>query len=188
MKLAKGRARRRRMASPVRPPAGDSAVFSPGLRINITNYQRRQPVDTTALRQIGDTLLRELLQLENAEIGVSLIAAPRMRRLNETFLKHEGSTDVITFDYSQGRTPNPGICGDVIVCVDEAVLQARRFRTTWQSEVIRYLIHGILHLLGYSDHRSAARRAMKRQENRLLRLLGTRFPLSRLARKSKLRP
>jgi probable rRNA maturation factor len=72
--------------------------------------------------------------------------------------------------------------------VDEAILQARRFRTTWQSELVRYLIHGVLHLFGHDDHHAVARRKMKREENRLFKSLSARFALSRLARKSKLRP
>jgi probable rRNA maturation factor len=66
--------------------------------------------------------------------------------------------------------------------VDEAILQARRFRTTWQAEVMRYIIHGTLHLLGYDDLRMPARRMMKRQENRLLRRLAKDFPPASLAR------
>jgi probable rRNA maturation factor len=113
-----------------------------------------------------------------------------MTRLNETFLRHEGSTDVITFDHSEPGTRNleqgTDIHGELFVCVDEAILQARRFRSSWQSEVVRYIIHGVLHLLGHDDRRVADRRKMKLAENRLLRLMATRFALSQLARKTRL--
>ena len=45
--------------------------------------------------------------------------------------------------------------GEIFICVDEAVLQARKFRTSWQSEIVRYLVHGVLHLLGHDDSRPA---------------------------------
>jgi probable rRNA maturation factor len=64
--------------------------------------------------------------------------------------------------------------------VDEAVLQARKFGTSWQSEVIRYLVHGVLHLLGFDDSSAGARRKMKWEENRRLREITRRFPLSKL--------
>jgi probable rRNA maturation factor len=80
------------------------------------------------------------------------------------------------------------LCGEIFICVDEAVLQARRFRTSWPSEVVRYLVHGVLHLRGYDDLQPAARRRMKRQENRLLRALAARFSLSQLERHAKLQP
>ena len=160
------------------------------LDLTIQNRQRTRAINTRQLRQIIATLLAELLKIKNAELGVTLVAAPEMTRLNEAFLQHEGSTDVITFDHREPGTLNlefgTTLHGEIFVCVDEAIVQARRFRTTWQSEVVRYIVHGVLHLLGHQDHRAADRRAMKREENRLLTLLVARFPLSRLARKTKL--
>ena len=160
------------------------------LDLTIQNRQRTRAIDLRQLRQIVTALLAELLEIKSAELGVTLVAAPEMIRLNETFLQHEGSTDVITFDHGEAGTRNSKfgtpIHGEIFVCVDEAILQARRFRTSWQSEVVRYVVHGILHLLGYDDHRVADFRKMKREENRLLRLVAARFALSRLARKTKL--
>ncbi len=164
------------------------------LDLTLRNRQRTRPVETRRLRRICTTLLEDLLQIKNAELGITLVAAPKMSRINQTFLNHQGSTDVITFDYSevpdprpQTPDPRPKLHGELFVCLDEAVLQARRFRTTWQSELVRYIIHGTLHLLGHDDHRASDRRTMKREEDRLLRLIRIRFPLSRLARKPKLR-
>ena len=159
-------------------------------RLTIQNRQRTRAIDSRQLRQIVSALLNDLLEIKKAELGVTLVAARAMTRLNETFLQHEGSTDVITFDYREpgDQNANPGIAihGEIFLCVDEALVQARRFRTSWQAEVVRYVVHGVLHLLGYDDHRAADLREMKREENRLLRLLTARFPLSRLARKTKL--
>jgi probable rRNA maturation factor len=163
------------------------------LDLTLRNRQQTRPVDARQLRRICTTLLAELLRVKNAELGVTLVAAPEMARINGQFLQHEGSTDVITFDYSEAPDPRPQTAnpmsklhGELFVCLDEAVLQARRFRTTWQSELVRYIIHGTLHLLGHDDHRAPDRRQMKREENRLLRVLARRFTLSRLARKPRL--
>ena len=72
--------------------------------------------------------------------------------------------------------------GEIFICIDEAVTQARRFRTTWPSELVRYLVHGILHLQGYDDLTPAARRKMKREENRLLQQLARHYLLQRLSK------
>ena len=72
------------------------------------------------------------------------------------------------------------LCGDIFICVPEAVLQARRFRVTWQSELARYLVHGLLHLRGYDDQTSAACRRMKREENRVVKKIIKDFPCQRL--------
>jgi len=56
----------------------------------------------------------------------------------------------------------------------------------WQSEVVRYIVHGVLHLLGHDDLRADLRRKMKREENRLVRLLARRFALAQLSRPAKM--
>ena len=72
--------------------------------------------------------------------------------------------------------------GEIFVCVDEAVSQARRFRTTWQRELVRYVVHGVLHLLGYEDLHSRTRRKMKVAEDTLVRQLSSQFDFRRLSR------
>ena len=46
---------------------------------------------------------------------------------------------------------NHALHGELFICVDEAVAQAKEFKTSWQSEVVRYVVHGVLHLLGHDD-------------------------------------
>lgn len=104
-----------------------------------------------------------------------------MTRLNETFLHHQGSTDVLAFDYTEGGCTQR-LIGEIFVCAAEAGLQALRFRTTWQSELVRYVVHGVLHLLGHDDHSPANRRKMKQLENHLLKVLTRRFDLNHLDR------
>ena len=117
-----------------------------------------------------------------------------MTRLNETFLHHQGSTDVITFDYAEsagpasrlsrqglGRRTPRFLHGEILVCVDEAMSQASRFHAGWQSELVRYIVHGVLHLLGHDDLSNRARRRMKAAEDVLVSQLARRFdfrPLS----------
>jgi probable rRNA maturation factor len=167
------------------------------MSVTIANRQHVRKINLRLLKKIAAALLTEL-EIKKAEIGICLVAAPEMTRLNETFLKHKGSTDVITFDYrdnvgqasslSHSKIPKvkdrqdacPTLRGEIFICVDEAVLQARKFGTSWQSEVIRYLVHGVLHLLGFDDSSAGARRKMKREENRRLREITRRFPLSKL--------
>jgi probable rRNA maturation factor len=183
---------------------GSQTLPSDKMSVTIANRQRVRKINRRRLKKIANALLAEL-EIKKAEIGICLAAAPEMTRLNETFLKHKGSTDVITFDYGLGVPPSGGsrrgvmpaqnnrlkpghqmLHGEIFVCVDEAVLQARRFGTSWQSEVIRYLVHGVLHLLGFDDSSAGARRRMKRMEGRLLGKLSRRFTLAQLCRPAKL--
>ncbi len=70
--------------------------------------------------------------------------------------------------------------GEIFVCLDDAVAQARQYRTTWQAELVRYVIHGLLHLCDYDDAHPQARRRMKREEGRLLRGIAKSFSLPKL--------
>ena len=69
----------------------------------------------------------------------------------------------------------PLLHGESFVCLDEAVSQARRFHTTWQTELVRYVVHGVLHLLGYDDAASRARHKLKEAEDTLVGRLARQF-------------
>lgn len=183
--------------------AGDCGGESNRLRsLALGNRQHLRPVNLRLLRRIVQALLREVWPDGSFDLVISIVAAPEMTRLNETFLRHKGSTDVITFDYAEKvgqasrlssgpaqnnlRRDRRDACptllhGEIFVCMDEAVSQARHFHTTWQSELVRYIVHGVLHLLGHDDQRSAARQRMKQAEDALLRRLASEFPIRRLA-------
>jgi probable rRNA maturation factor len=142
------------------------------------NRQSNRPLNIPLLRRITRHLLGSEFGLSKYELGFHFVAETEMARINEQFLRHEGSTDVITFDHGSSAHQ---LHGEIFISVPDAVKQAREFRTTWQSEVVRYVIHGLLHLRGYDDSQSTERREMKRVENRLLRDMTSKFSLRELA-------
>jgi probable rRNA maturation factor len=142
------------------------------------------------LRRATKTLLEDLMGYTDFDLGVHFVTTAEITHLNETYLQHQGSTDVITFDYKDHAEPVASphssfvirhsslvvpLHGEIFICVEEAVRQARRFRARWQDELVRYIVHGVLHLSGYDDQRAADRRKMKRQEDRRLEELKRRF-------------
>lgn len=164
------------------------------LELVIRNRQRARGIAVTFLRRIAGELFESIWPVGDVALGIHLVAHPEMIRLNEHFLGHKGTTDVITFDYGEAPTRRrttasraaggrpARVHGEIFICVPEAEVMARRYHTTWQREVTRYLVHGVLHLSGYDDRRSVARRRMKRVEQRLLTALAGRLTLERLAR------
>jgi probable rRNA maturation factor len=160
------------------------------MNIVIANRQRTRKINSHLIRQIVGELFSEL-KITGAELGINFVAAREMTLVNETFLNHAGSTDVITFDHAEKRKDKTGklkqLHGELFVCVDDAVLQAKQFKTSWQSEVVRYIVHGVLHLLGHDDLKPQLRRTMKREENRLMRGLAGKFSLAKIGGGSKLR-
>jgi probable rRNA maturation factor len=149
------------------PPVALSAL-------EFLNRQRTKRLDLARLRRVAEGALAEL-GLRYWNLTFYFVGAKRMAQINETHLGHPGPTDVITFDYAERATRDTqhALHGEIFICVDVAVTQAREFRTTWQAEVVRYLIHGLLHLCGHDDLAPAPRRRMKQVENRLVRKLAS---------------
>jgi len=158
----------------------------------VCSRQKTRRLNLPLLRQLVRRLLQEWPPRRGqtgatesfpggGQLGVYFIHAAEMARLNEQFLGHPGSTDVITFDYAEGAEQG-GRCGEIFISVDDAVASAPRFRATWQSELARYLVHGMLHLRGYDDRRPAARREMKKEEKRVLKALSRRLDWGKLER------
>jgi len=181
--------------------ASDNPVPGRQRTLTLRNRQHVRRVDLRLLRRTVQVLLRQAWPDGAFDLAIYLVAAPEMTRLNETFLRHKGPTDVITFDYAErvgqaSRLSSSGapnrrsrdrrdacptlLHGEVFVCLDEAVSQARRFHATWQSELVRYVVHGLLHLLGYDDRNARARREMKTAEDTLVRQLARQFDFGRL--------
>jgi probable rRNA maturation factor len=136
----------------------------------LKNRQRIRPLDRPMLRRQTIHVLAALWPGGSWELCFHFVDPEEMARVNQAFLQHEGSTDVITFDLT-ADTPGADVAGEIFICVDDAIRQARRFRTTWDREVARYMIHALLHLHGMDDHTEAGYRAMKREERRFLKEL-----------------
>ena len=131
-----------------------------GAGVTVTNRQRRLKVNTRWLSQIARRAL-ELVDDADFELGIVLLNDAAMAELNEKYHATSGPTDILTFDYGEEQ-------GELVISVECAVRQARRFRTTPRRELALYVIHGILHLHGYNDVTPPKRRRMRAAERRLM--------------------
>lgn len=87
--------------------------------------------------------------------------------LNRTYLKHDTLTDIITFNYN---TDLGRISGDIFISYDRVLENSEKFNVSTVNELLRVMVHGILHLLGYDDHDEASRELMRSRENYYLSL------------------
>ena len=88
--------------------------------------------------------------------------------LNKEFLKHETLTDIISFDYSLGKEIN----GEIYVSVERVSENAKIFNTSFENELHRVIIHGILHYCGYRDKSEEEINVMRKKEEEALDELG----------------
>ncbi len=81
--------------------------------------------------------------------------------INEKYLKSTYLTDIITFDYTEDKI----ISGDMLISINRVKENAKTFKTTFQQELMRVMIHGILHLCGYKDKTQKEKELMKEKED-----------------------
>ena len=86
--------------------------------------------------------------------------------INQRFLQHEYFTDSITFDYCEGDR----LSGDLFISVDSVRENAIEYGTSFNDELNRVMVHGILHLIGYDDHSDEDIKQMRSKENYYLSL------------------
>ena len=120
------------------------------------------------LRRITNALSGRFFPNRSCEITTYFVGPKKMASLNAKFLGHEGPTDVITFDYGHDG-------GEIFICPDVAVAQAKEFGMTPQMELVRYLVHGLLHLKGYDDCRASDHARMKKAEDKWVRWVAAEF-------------
>ncbi len=101
------------------------------------------------------------------EIGYMFVNDEKMLEVNNEYLGHDYYTDIITFDYDEGDVLN----GDLVISLDTVRTNAELFHKSYEDELNRVIIHGILHLCGINDKGPGEREIMEANENKALALL-----------------
>ena len=90
-----------------------------------------------------------------------------LHKINLEFLGHDTYTDIITFDYSVGNE----VISEMYISVDRVTENAKKYSQTFENEIHRVMIHGVLHLCGYKDKLAEDKQIMRDKENHYLSLL-----------------
>ncbi|HEU5168992.1 MAG TPA: rRNA maturation RNase YbeY [Gemmatimonadales bacterium] len=132
------------------------------------SVQGRSPVPATLVRRVVRAVLRG--ERRRARMSVTFLGRERMRRLNARYRGHDRPTDVLAFTLPQ---PDGLPLGDVYICGWVAAREARARGLPIRQEVIRLLVHGTLHALGYDHPEGVARErsAMWRRQERYVEAL-----------------
>ena len=116
--------------------------------------------------------ITDLIKAQNKKVGdISYLFCDDayLIEVNRTYLDHDTYTDIITFDYVEGDT----ISGDILISVERLKENAQLFNTTFDQELHRVIIHGVLHLLGQGDKTEAEAAQMRKKEEAALALWNT---------------
>lgn len=105
----------------------------------------------------------------NAFICIRLMNDKQISRLNSRYLNHKRSTDVISFDLSERKGPR---VIDIAVNLQRAIRQAHKLGHSVDAELTLYVLHGVLHCLGYNDLKMSDASRMHNKEDRILKQYG----------------
>ncbi len=86
--------------------------------------------------------------------------------LNQEYLNHDTFTDIITFDYTDGRT----ISADIFISTERVEENALNFEVSFKEELLRVMSHGVLHLMGYGDKSDEDQKLMRKKEEEKMKL------------------
>jgi len=127
--------------------------FSEGISFNIRHKVRLR------------TWLNNIIKAENFRLGqlnFIFCSDNYLLSINQDYLKHDTFTDIVTFDTSNTEGY---IAGDIFVSIDRVSENAVTYRVSEQDELHRVMVHGLLHLLGYTDKGKKAKAIMTAKEN-----------------------
>ncbi len=151
------------------------------MEIYTKNLQRAKKLNLPTIRRDLARALR-LLGLSRAELSVLFVNSERMRRLNAHYRGIDRPTDVLSFPLLDRVRDGRGLLphaislplGDIVICVPKAFSQAKKYGVSVRQEVLRLLIHGLLHLVGYDHEISPYRKqTMEKKEREILEALQT---------------
>lgn len=102
-------------------------------------------------------------------IGYIFCSDEVILEVNNEYLQHDYYTDIITFNYNEGDT----ISGDIFISLDTVRSNAEQYNSSYEEELHRVIIHGILHLCGINDKTDKEQEEMTKSEDLALKMLGT---------------
>ena len=136
------------------------------ITISIVNRQKALSVERRRIRRSVLAILRDA-EIAEARISVAVVDDAAIAALHKEFLSDPDPTDVLSFLLE--RSPQ-AIEGEVVVSAETAQALARRYRCTAEDELLRYVVHGTLHLVGHDDATPQQRAAMRRRERKYMEI------------------
>ena len=128
--------------------------------VKMPNIKKREV--TAWIKDVAATYGRKV-----GEVGYMFVDDEKILEVNREYLGHDYYTDIITFDYDEGDRIN----GDLVISLDTVETNARQFGKSYDEELHRVIIHGILHLCGINDKGPGEREVMEAAEDKALAMI-----------------
>ena len=133
--------------------------------ITIINLQTRIPLRLTRIKKNAQKAL-QYLGISAADLSIVFVSAQKMKRLNTRHLRHSYETDILTFNYAQADSDF--LMAEIIICPSVARIQAKQYGVPLEKEIMLYVVHGILHVMGFDDHSVKDIKKIRSKEARVM--------------------
>ena len=147
------------------------------LEIAVVNRQKNKPLSTKKFTFWVRKILQSL-GWKQAKISVVLVNNVGIKRLHRKYLKMDSATDVLAFGPSKRSVSirDQRFLGEVVASVEMAARVGPQFGNPWDIELLLYVCHGVLHLMGYRDSSRALKTQMDKKQNQILcKMLGQKW-------------
>ncbi len=132
------------------------------MKIFIQNLQKKIPINPKKIKKLISKILKEEQIKKSGFINICFVNNSLIKKFNTKFLKIKSATDVLAFNLSQKKEKN--ISADIMISTSAAITNSAKFRTTPNYELLLYVAHGLLHILGYNDQTQTQKKLMHKKE------------------------
>ncbi|MFA4854208.1 MAG: rRNA maturation RNase YbeY [Candidatus Omnitrophota bacterium] len=133
------------------------------MKITVKNLQNKLLISPVKIKKLILKVLKGEGIKESGYINICFADDPLIKKFNLKFLKTNSSTDVLAFNLNN-NLENKILLADIMISTDTAIKNSRKFNTKPEYELMLYLTHGILHILGYDDRDKTQKKQMREKE------------------------
>ena len=134
------------------------------MKIHLANRQDKLKIPAVKIRRLTRKILDGEKIKKRGWLNFCFVDDRQIQKYNARFLKQPGPTDVLAFNLSGKDNPNL-LAADIMISAQTALRQAATFKTSPEYELLLYVAHGILHILGYQDQKPGQIKQMRKKEN-----------------------
>ncbi|MCM8761401.1 MAG: rRNA maturation RNase YbeY [Candidatus Omnitrophica bacterium] len=148
--------------------------------IKVTNSCKKYRLNESLLADLAAKTLNFIRKSGKIDLEIVFLDDDEIRKLNVRYKGYNKPTDVLSFYIERAEFGERKPLGEIFISADTARRNSRVFGALLEEEMVRYIIHGILHLFGYDDRKVAQRSKMSKTEDRILRFLCRQNTLSKV--------
>ena len=138
------------------------------MEITVQGDQKTLRLNLKNIKALGQAVLKLLKQPKDTFVSISFVSKAEIKKLNRQYFRKNRITDVIALEYKKNDSFYKDYLGDIIIAPEIAKSNAAIYGVKFSDELSLYVIHGILHLLGYDDTTPASKKRIEKKQQEII--------------------